>query len=162
MGAQAKQDSVRLVSWDPRLRPDFERLNREWIERYFAVEEEDRRVFTDPEGEIVAPGGQVFFLIDEEGVRGTCAVIRHDHETFELAKMAVVAAARGRGYGDRLMDAAIAFARSAGARRMLLLSNTRLAPALALYRKHGFREVPLDPANGYSRADIQLELALES
>ncbi len=161
MGAQAKWDSVRLVTWDPRLRSDFERLNREWIERYFAVEEEDRRVFTDPEGEIVAPGGQVFFLIDEEGVRATCAVIRHDGETFELAKMAVVAAARGRGYGDRLMDAAIAFARSAGARRMMLLSNTRLAPAVALYRKHGFREVPLDPANGYSRADIQLELALE-
>jgi GNAT superfamily N-acetyltransferase len=161
MGAQARWDSVRLVTWDPRLRSDFERLNREWIERYFAVEEEDRRVFTDPEGEIVAPGGQVFFLIDGEGVRATCAVIRHDGETFELAKMAVVAAARGRGYGDRLMDAAIAFARSAGARRMMLLSNTRLAPALALYRKHGFREVPLDPANGYSRADIQLELALD-
>jgi GNAT superfamily N-acetyltransferase len=161
MGAQAKWDSVRLVTWRPELRSDFERLNLEWIERYFAVEEEDRRVFADPEGEIVAPGGQVFFLIDEEGVRGTCAVIRHDAESFELAKMAVVAAARGRGYGDRLMEAAIAFARRAGARRMMLLSNTRLAPALALYRKHGFRDVPLDPANGYSRADIQLELALE-
>jgi putative acetyltransferase len=74
--------------------------------------------------------------------------------------MAVDPAARGRGYGDRLMEAAIAFARDAGARRLMLLSNTRLAPALTLYRKHGFRDVPLDPANGYSRADIQLELPL--
>jgi GNAT superfamily N-acetyltransferase len=161
MGAQAKSGAVRLVTWRPELRSDFERLNREWIERYFAVEEEDQRVFADPEREIVAPGGQVFFLLDEEGVRGTCAVIRHDGETFELAKMAVVPAARGRGYGDRLMEAAISFARRAGARRLMLLSNTRLSPALALYRKHGFRDVPLDPANGYSRADIQLELPLE-
>jgi GNAT superfamily N-acetyltransferase len=103
----------------------------------------------------------VFFLLDEAGVRGTCAVIRHDAETYELAKMAVAPAARGRGNGDRLVEAAIAFARGAGARRLMLVSNTRLAPALTLYRKHGFRDVPLDPANGYSRADIQLELPLD-
>jgi len=154
--------TVELVTWQPELRADFERLNREWIERYFAVEQEDRKVFEDPEGLIVAPGGQVFFLVDEAGVQGTCAVIRHDAHTLELAKMAVAPAARGRGYGDRLVEAAIAFARSTGARRLMLVSNTRLGPALTLYRKHGFRDVPLDPANGYSRADIQLELALDS
>ena len=124
------------------------------------VEAGDLEVFGDPEAAIVAPGGQIFFVMDEEGVRGTCAVIRHDGETFEIAKMAVEPAARGRGYGDRLMVAAIDFARSARARRLMLVSNTRLASALALYRKHGFIPVPLDPANGYTRADIQLELEL--
>jgi GNAT superfamily N-acetyltransferase len=156
------QPGVQLVTWRPELRADFERLNREWIERYFAVEEEDRKVFDDPESRIVGPGGQVFFLLDEDGVQGTCAVIRHDAGTLELAKMAVSSAARGRGYGDCLVEAAIAFARSAGARTLMLVSNTRLGPALTLYRKHGFRDVPLDPANGYSRADIQLELSLDS
>jgi GNAT superfamily N-acetyltransferase len=151
-----------IVGWRPEFRADFERLNREWIEGYFALEQGDVRVFDDPAGQIVAPGGQVFFLLDEEGrgVLGTCAVIRHDAQTYELAKMAVAPAARGRGLGDRLVEAAIAFARDAGARRLLLVSNTRLGPALTLYRKHGFRQVPLDPANGYSRADIQLELPL--
>ena len=149
-----------IVTWKPELRADFEVLNRAWIEQYFEVEPEDLKIFADPAGSIVAPGGQVFFLRDDDGVRGTCAVIRHDAETFELAKMAVAPAARGRGYGDRLVEAAIAFARGAGARRLMLLSNTRLEPALTLYRKHGFRDVPLDPANGYSRADIQLELPL--
>lgn len=150
-----------IVTWRPELRADFERLNREWIEQHFALEEEDQKVLGDPAGWIVAPGGQVFFLIDEAGVRGTCAVIRHDAETYELAKMAVAPAARGRGYGDRLVEAAVAFARSSGARRLMLVSNTRLSPALTLYRKHGFRDVPLDPKNGYSRADIQLELPLD-
>ncbi len=102
----------------------------------------------------------MFFLLDEGGVRGTCAVIRHDADTYELAKMAVAPAARGRGHGDRLVEAAIAYARGAGARRLMLVSNSRLGPALTLYRKHGFRDVPLDPANGYSRADVQLELSL--
>ena len=158
MGAQP--DTARLVAWSPELRADFERLNREWIERWFALEEEDRKVFEDPSGRIVEPGGQIFFVVDEGGVRGTCAVIRHDAETLELAKMAVDPSARGRGYGDRLVEAAIALAREVGARRLMLVSNTRLGPALALYRKHGFRDVPLDPANGYSRADIQMELSI--
>jgi putative acetyltransferase len=152
---------VELVTWRPELREHFERLNRDWIEQYFVVEEEDCKVFDDPEGRIVAPGGQVFFLVDEEGVQGTVAVIRHDAETLELAKMAVSPAARGRGYGDRLVKAVIDFARQSGARTLMLVSNTRLAAAIALYRKHGFRDVPLDPANGYSRADIQLELPLD-
>jgi GNAT superfamily N-acetyltransferase len=150
-----------IVTWRPELRGDFERLNREWIEQHFVVETEDLQVFGDPAGRIVAPGGEVFFLLDGDGVRGTCAVIRHDAETYELAKMAVAPTARGRGYGDRLVEAAIAFARAAGARRLMLVSNTRRAAALTLYRKHGFRDVPLDPANGYSRADIQLELPLD-
>jgi putative acetyltransferase len=158
MSAQA--EAVRLVSWRPDLRPHFERLNLEWIERWFTVEEEDRKVFADPAGRIVEPGGQIFFVVDEAGVRGTCAMIRHDAETFELAKMAVEPAAQGRGYGDRLVEAAVEFARAAGARRIMLVSNTLLGPALTLYRKHGFRDVPLDPANGYTRADIQQELSL--
>jgi GNAT superfamily N-acetyltransferase len=157
----AKAEAVRLVSWRPDLRAHFERLNLEWIERWFIVEEEDRKVFADPAGRIVGPGGQIFFVVDEVGVRGTCAVIRHDAGTFELAKMAVEPSAQGRGYGDRLVEAAVGFAREAGARRLMLVSNTRLGPALTLYRKHGFRDVPLDPANGYSRADIQLELMLK-
>ena len=156
----AKAEAVRLATWRPELRSDFERLNREWIERWFGVEEEDRKAFEDPGGRIVEPGGQIFFVVDEAGVRGTCAVIRHDAATYELAKMAVESSAQGRGYGDRLVAAAIAFARSAGARRLMLVSNTRLGPALNLYRKHGFRDVPLDPRNGYTRADIQLELVL--
>ena len=158
----AEAGAVELVDWRPELRAEFERLNREWIERYFTLEEADRKVFDDPAGRIVQPGGQVFFVLEEKAVRGTCAVMRHDAETFELAKMAVDPAARGRGYGDRLVEAAVAFARAAGARRLILVSNTRLGPALNLYRKHGFRDVPLDPANGYSRADIQLELPLDS
>ena len=156
----AKADAARLVTWRPDLRAEFERLNREWIERWFVVEDADREVFADPGAQIVEPGGQIFFVVDEVGVRGTCAVIRHDAETFELAKMAVEPAAQGRGYGDRLVEAVVGFARGAGARRIMLVSNTLLGPALNLYRKHGFYDVPLDPANGYTRADIQLELVL--
>jgi ribosomal protein S18 acetylase RimI-like enzyme len=108
----------------------------------------------------VAPGGEIFFVVDDGAVHGTCALVPHGPGVFELAKMAVSPAARGRGYGEMLMRAAIAHARGAGARRLILVSNTRLVPAIRLYRKYGFRDVPLDPGVEYARADIQLELDL--
>ena len=46
----AKADAARLVTWRPDLRAHFERLNREWIERWFVVEDADRAVFADPGG----------------------------------------------------------------------------------------------------------------
>jgi ribosomal protein S18 acetylase RimI-like enzyme len=73
----------------------------------------------------------------------------------------VAPAARGQGYGERLMDAAIAFARERGARRLVIVSNTRLAPAIRLYEKHGFVRVPMERDDRYARADIRLELELE-
>jgi GNAT superfamily N-acetyltransferase len=155
-----KGPAARVVTYRDELRPHFERLNRAWIERYFVLEPPDLEVFQDPVTHIVEPGGQIFFLVDEDGVQGTCAVVPHGPGTFELAKMAVSEAARGRGYGDRLMEAAIAFARDAGARRLMLVSNTLLEPAIRLYRKHGFVDVPIEESQGYDRVDIQLELTL--
>jgi len=149
-----------VVTWRAEYREDFERLNREWIETYFAVEASDLAVFRDPEAAIVRPGGEIFFVLDQEGVRGTCALLPHQAGVLELAKMAVSPAAQGKGYGELLMRAAIAYARERGVRRLMLVSNTRLGPAIALYRKCGFREVPMEPGIEYARADTQMELDL--
>ena len=153
---------AQVIPFSPEYTADFEALNRQWIEQHFAVEEPDRAVFADPFGTIVAPGGQVFFVVAEGRALGTCAIIRHSSKpVFELAKMAVDPEARGRGYGDRLVEAAVDFARRAGARTLMLISNSGLEPALRLYAKHGFRQVPLQQgSHGYARADVQMELDL--
>src|SRR5918999_2659891 len=84
-------------------RSAFEQLNREWIEAYFQLEDADREVLGDPRGKILEAGGQVFFVLEQGQVLGTCAVLRHNAEDYEIAKMAVATAARGRGLGDLLM-----------------------------------------------------------
>jgi ribosomal protein S18 acetylase RimI-like enzyme len=139
----------------------FERLNRQWIEMYFVLEQADREILGDPRGKILDRGGQVFFVLDRGEVLGTCAVLRHDAEECEIAKMAVAPAARGRGYGDLLMEACVAFARQIGCRRIVIVSNTVLEPAIRLYRKHGFIQVPLATDSRYQRANIRLELELD-
>jgi ribosomal protein S18 acetylase RimI-like enzyme len=150
-----------VITYREEFRPVFEQLNRDWIETYFVLEEADREVLGDPQGKILAPGGQVFFVLEDGEVRGTCAVLRHSWDEYEIAKMAVAPAARGRGFGDLLMEAAVAFAQEAGALRVVIVSNTVLEPAIRLYQKHGFVRVPLDANERYRRANIRLERELE-
>jgi GNAT superfamily N-acetyltransferase len=153
-------DRIRVVTYREELRPVFEQLNRDWIESYFVLEEADRAIFADPPGSILDPGGQIFFVVEGDTVLGTCAVLRHSSTDYEIAKMAVAPAARGKGLGDLLMEASIEFARQTGARRIIIVSNTVLAPAIRLYQKHGFVEVPLATDGRYQRANIRLEREL--
>jgi ribosomal protein S18 acetylase RimI-like enzyme len=155
-------ERIRVVTYREELRAAFEQLNREWIESYFVLEDADRAIFADPTKAVLAGGGQIFFVVDGETVLGTCAVLRHSDTEVEIAKMAVAPTARGRGLGDLLMDASIDFARKTGASKVSIVSNTVLAPALRLYRKHGFIEVPLDSDGRYQRANIRLERELEA
>src|SRR5918994_3892736 len=141
--------------------PAFDAVNREWIDRYFKLEPADREILGDPRGKIIDPGGEVFFVVERGEILGTCAMLRHGAEEYEIAKMAVAAKARGRGFGDLLMDACIAFAREREARRVIIVSNTVLEPAIRLYRKHGFVQVPLAGDARYKRANIPLEMQLQ-
>ena len=153
---QMPVETVTVVPYREEFRAAFEQLNREWIEQYFELEEADRDLFSDPEARILAPGGQIFFVLAGREVVGTCAVLRHGQEEWEIAKMAVAAQARGHGLGDRLMDAAIIHALESGARRIIIVSNTVLEPAIRLYRKHGFVPVPLSADERYQRVNIRL------
>ena len=58
-----------VVTWRPST-AGFERLNREWIEAYFALEHARPGASSAIRRKIVRPGGQIFFVVDEDGVRG--------------------------------------------------------------------------------------------
>ncbi len=55
-----------------------------------------------------------------------------------LEDVIVDPARRGQGLGGRLIDAAIAFARNAGCRRITLMTDADNVDAQRLYRRHGF------------------------
>ena len=91
---------------------------------------------------------------------GTVAMIPAGDGVLNLTKMAVAPEFQGMGIGDKLMQRCIQYAHETGARKIFLESNTKLGPALSLYRKHGFVEVPGDPNSLYAWADIRMELAI--
>jgi len=150
---------ARIVDYQPHHRDEFRALNLAWITEYFAIEEPDRWQLDHPESHILGTGGHIFIAEADGEVLGTCALLREDDDVFTLAKMAVAPAARGRGLGRALAEAAIARARALGATRVELLSNTVLEPAIRLYRSLGFVEVPL-PITDHVRANIKMALDL--
>lgn len=91
-------------------------------------------------------------------VAGTVALKRVDSEMFEFTKMAVDEKYRGQKIGRALGQAAIKKAKELGAKKIILYSNTVLVPAIELYRKLGFSEVPVD--GPYQRSNIKMELKL--
>ncbi|WP_310398013.1 GNAT family N-acetyltransferase [Hymenobacter sp.] len=148
-----------ILDYEPAHQPAFRALNREWISQYFTLEPPDHQMLDDPEGYILAPGGHI--LMARHGIElvGTCALVKEPDNVYELVKMAVSPRAQGLGIGWALGQAALAKARQLGARRVELLSNSRLIPALALYEKLGFRHVPVPPSP-YQRTDVKMVLDL--
>lgn len=150
-----------LITYDPRYRDTFVFLNRQWIERYFRVEKTDLAQLERLEETILQPGGEIFFVIAAGQAVGTCAMVPHGERCYEIAKMAVADAAKGRGYGDLLMEKCIAWAIERDAREITILSNTVLKPAIRLYKKHGFETVKLGPHPDYERCNIEMRMGLE-
>jgi len=78
--------------------------------------------------------------------------------------MAVDPAARGHGYADLLMRAALDAARARDAREVVLRTNTVLAAAVRLYEKHGFTPTRTGPGIGaefgYTRGNLEMVLPL--
>jgi ribosomal protein S18 acetylase RimI-like enzyme len=138
----------------------FASLNRAWLTEHGLIEPADEWQLADPLGRIVGAGGQIFVARRGAEVVGTCAVVPHGPGELELVKLAVAPVARGLGLGRRLAEACLAFARAQGAARVVLLSNTRLASALRLYERLGFRRAPVPPGAQYVTADVYMELDL--
>ena len=151
---------VQLLDYAPEHQPDFKRLNAEWIEQYFRLEEADLQALDHPDEYIIRRGGHILLAQYQGQVVGTCALLKMPDDTYELAKMAVAPAAQGLRIGLRLGEAAIAKARALGARRLYLESNTKLGPALSLYHKLGFRKTVAGAPSPYERCNIQMELLL--
>jgi putative acetyltransferase len=143
----------------------FRTINEEWISRLFTLTDEDRKVLSDPLGQIVDPGGDVLLAHAGDGEAVGCvALLPHGDGIFELAKMGVTPRAQGAGIGRRLVGAAVARAAELGGRWVFLGTNSRLAPALHLYEAAGFRRIARDElpvADYYARADILMKKSLE-
>lgn len=138
---------------------EFIQLNESWITHYFKLEDSDRALAANP-AKIIEDGGYIFSLVDDGHVVGVCALFKDSDTVFQLARMAVKKELRGNGYGDVLLNAAIAKLREINANQVYLLSNTILTPAINLYKKHGFTVFSLGQHPVYARCDIVMDRIL--
>lgn len=150
---------IQIIPWKEEYAQDFIDLSVEWLEKYIRVEPADIEILYDPHGSILDDGGMIFF-VNRGGVNvGTVAMINMGNDQYELAKLAVTESCKGQHFSELLMDTAIGFARERHAKKIILFTNSKLIPAIHLYHKYGFVDVPLVD-NEYEESDMKMELIL--
>jgi putative acetyltransferase len=150
---------MEIVDFRPEHADAFRALNEAWISKHFTIEPKDREVLEDPQGKILAKGGRIFMALQDGQPVGCVAMLKMADGGYEVAKMTVSEHLRGSGLGKKLMQRCIDEGVRAGATRLYLETNSSLAPALALYRAMGFRELAGCDTE-YARCDVWMERPL--
>ena len=148
------KSTVEIVEYSASYGDAFERLNVEWLDKYFEVEPIDRQILSDPMNTVIAPGGIILYACTAADVVGTVALKYAGDGVYELTKMAVTERRQGLGIGRKLLQAAIRRFHELGGNTLYLESHSSLGPAIALYESAGFRhETPPAPSE-YARANV--------
>lgn len=152
--------AVTILPYQSNFAKAFFELNVEWLETYFYVEEFDKEVLGNPETYIINPGGHIFFALENEKIVGTVALMPYEKNCYELTKMAVDPKERGRKIGQQMIKYCIDFSKKQEISKLILYSNTILENAIHIYRKYGFKEIPMEKNNPYQRGNIKMEFIL--
>lgn len=159
---KSEYENIGIVEYSPELKEHFKRLNYEWLEKYFEVEEADRIVLEHPETEIIAKGGNIFFAKVGEQIAGTVGICKANGNSCELTKMAVSESFQGKQAGKKLLNAALDYAKNQGYRKIVLFTSPKLEKAVSLYRAAGF--VPSSGKeslkSGLLRCSIKMEMKI--
>ena len=154
-------------------------MNKDWfgkkierIEIYNASLKDAVFTFTDEcfrsVGKVFEPDGRHAFyndieknfdrfwcLVSGDQVLGTVAVKRLDETTSELKALYLAPELRVKGYGYKMLDLAVLFAREKGYKRIVLDSMSKYTAALKLYEKYGFTHI--ERYNDNQKADVFME-----
>jgi GNAT superfamily N-acetyltransferase len=150
---------IEICPFEDRFASAFKEMNLEWLDKYGLTESHDLQVLDDPRGTIIEPGGYIFLAMEEGIPVGSAALMKERDNHFELAKMSVIPAMRGRGISKLLISRCINKAIESGAEKLFLFSNHQLTTALQLYTGFGFSHVPVVDSP-FETADVRMELDL--
>ena len=160
LATQSQPELLSICNYSDDLAGEFHDINAEWISEMFCMEETDRKTLENPRSSIIDAGGAILFVKAEGlGIIGTCALQKTSTTGFELTKMGVRKVARGLKAGEFLLNAVIDKAAELGADPLYLLTNSRCAAAIHLYKKLGFQhdaDIMADYGTRYARCDVAM------
>ncbi|MBR1777302.1 MAG: GNAT family N-acetyltransferase [Alphaproteobacteria bacterium] len=149
---------MKIVPYDPKYKNDFIELNKRWITEMFAIEPEDIRELSNIEPAL-ATGGQIFFAVDDgDTVLACCMIAPRTDGDWEILKFAARGMYTGTGAGSACLNACMDYARERKLERVLIVSNHKCEQAVRLYRKFGFKEIPVNKQKfPFEQANIAFE-----
>lgn len=168
MNQLENKEKIKIIDYSEQFSQWVKILNYEWLEKYFHIEKRDEISLSNPKKEIIDKGGYIFFVKNESSessendeIIATTSLLKKTDTTFELGKMAVTEIEQGKGIGKILLKHCLDFAKANSISTLILYSNTQLESAIHLYKKIGFKEIPLEKGL-YERANIKMQLDLEN
>ena len=150
---------IKIIPYRSEHHEVFKQLNIEWLDHYNLTESHDLMVLNDPEGTILNRGGFIWLAEAEGKIVGSAALMKEQEDEYELAKMSVTPAYRGKGISKLLIERCLYKAKAIGAKKLSLFSNHQLQTAIRLYEKYGFKHVALH-SSPFETADVRMELML--
>lgn len=151
---------MNIIEYDSRYKNSFVQFNTDWIVDNFGnLEEEDIETFEKIEEELKA-GAMIYFAIENDVPLATCMAKPMNEGTWEICKLASNKHREHKGCGSAVFEAAMQWAINHGAKRLFLLSNSKLKPAIHIYEKFGFKEIKLNDYE-YIRGDIAFERVID-
>lgn len=148
---------MEIIEYQEKYKNDFVKLNTAWLKRFYTVEPFDQDTM-DRVDELVQNGAMVYLAVENESVLAVCMTMPLSDGIWEMCKLAAVGQYTGTGAGSRVFKACMDYAIANGAKKLSLISCRALKPAIHIYEKFGFREVPLNKEFwGAEKADIEME-----
>lgn len=153
---------MNVIQYQEKYKEAFIQFNTDWIiDNFGFLEEEDNETFSHIE-ESLEKGAMIYFAVENENVLATCMTKPLDADgTWELCKLGSNKHLSHKGAGSAVFEAAMNWAVSHGAKKLFILSNSKLKAALHIYEKYGFHEIKLEDYE-YVRGDIAFEYIVEN
>ncbi len=123
----------------------------------------DKNAYSDSDlnkiTETYGGAGDTFFVVEDNGeIVGTVGIKAENETDALLRRLFVDVKHRQHGYGSALVDKAIDFCRQKGYKRIFFRCTGRMANAMKLCLKKGFKEVEKLEVGGFSIHKLELEL----
>ncbi|MEN3311221.1 MAG: N-acetyltransferase 8 [Actinomycetota bacterium] len=148
--------TIEIISFEPAHAESFAALVADTLREFgFEHDPELDRDLDDPAGTYVA----LWIAKAGDEIAGSVALRDLGGGVYELKRMYLRSAHRGRGIGKRLLATALDWARASGARVVRLDTTERMVAARRLYESAGFIRVPGEsPRQGQQRLLYELRL----
>jgi GNAT superfamily N-acetyltransferase len=121
----------------------------------------DKSAYSDSDlekiGQTYGGSRNMFFVVEDNGaIVGTVGIKEDAKDEALLRRFFVDSVYRGKGYGTQLLSEAVDFCKNKGYKKIYFRCTDRMAEAMKLCTKRGFREVETLEVGGFNIHKLEL------
>lgn len=152
---------MEIIEYNPEYKDKFIEFNCDWIvENFGSVEKGDEETFSSIE-QFIKNGSMIFMAVRAGNLLAGCMAKKDNNNEWEICKLCSNKHMEHKGAGSAVFEACVDYAVKNGAKRIYIISNSKLKAALHIYEKFGFKQIEMGDYH-YDRGNIAFELNVQS